>query len=320
MPKDASTSKRVRQTKGALGAAIVSLIGSDKFFDDLADILGDALPFKWLHILQYIKDAAPISLANSPRNISYQRGFDNYLNFTYVINPTYRAFQMGAKSGVYLITDFIQDGHDDVIGSADFEIRIEDSEPIGYRTPGWPKDMTEFIVLINLANDTAVDFTFLTEKNNAHLPEQESCLKKAFPILEAVLIKQFEINPKSFERQRSRPRQEDRFQNFGSDTLTDREREVVQLILIGHNSNSIALKLCVSLSTIKTHRRNIYHKLQISSQTELFSLFLLQVLSDEFEPVSEWPVMVALCRTGLAPLSQSGGATEVMLEEIAKRL
>lgn len=276
MPKDASATSRAPETEGALFASMISLLGSDRFFDGLADILGQALPFKWLHIFQYSKDTAPVALSNHPREVAYKRGFENYLNYTYVINPTYRAFQHGADSGVFLISDFIQEGYEDVIGSADFEIHIEDSEPIGYRTPGWPKNMTEFIVLINLPNGTAIDFTFLTEMGETRQKDHEKRLQDCFPVLGAVLNKQFEINPQSFEHH-ARPGQEERFQDFGSDTLTDREREVVQLILVGHNSNSIALELCVSLSTVKTHRRNIYSKLQISSQAELFSLFLLHL-------------------------------------------
>ena len=38
---------------------------------------------------------------------------------------------------------------------------------------------------------------------------------------------------------------------------------------------------------------------------------LALVLSDKCEPVSEWPVTVALCRTELTPLSESGGAVEL---------
>ncbi|WP_298851994.1 LuxR C-terminal-related transcriptional regulator [uncultured Ruegeria sp.] len=276
MPRDASTTLRTPQIEGALFASMISLIGSDRFFDGLASILGEALPFKWVHIFQYSKDTAPVALSNHPRDVAYKRGFENYLNFTYVINPTYRAFQHGANSGVFLISDFIPEGYDDIIGSTDFEIRIEDSESIGYRTPGWPKNMTEFIVLINLPNGTAIDFTFLTEMDGTLHKDHEKRLQDCFPILDAVMNKQFEICPQSFEHH-ARPGQEERFQDFGGDALTDREREVVQLILVGHNSNSIALKLCVSLSTVKTHRRNIYSKLQISSQAELFSLFLLHL-------------------------------------------
>jgi len=36
-----------------------------------------------------------------------------------------------------------------------------------------------------------------------------------------------------------------------------------------------------------------------------------QALSDKCEPVSEWPVTVALCRTELAPLGESGGAVKL---------
>ncbi len=56
--------------------------------------------------------------------------------------------------------------------------------------------------------------------------------------------------------------------------LTDREREVVSLILKGHSSESIGLCLTISEETVKTHRKNAYAKLTISSQSELFALFI----------------------------------------------
>ncbi len=149
MPKDTTSSLPTLTPEDALHAKLIGLIGSDHFFDRLAVVLAEALPFKWLHLFQYFKDTAPIGLGNYPRNVAYKRGYENYLNFTYVINPSYRAFQLGTPSGVFLISDFIQDGYDDIIGSADCEIRIDESESIGYRTPGWPKNMTEFIVLVD---------------------------------------------------------------------------------------------------------------------------------------------------------------------------
>ena len=41
------------------------------------------------------------------------------------------------------------------------------------------------------------------------------------------------------------------------------------------------------------------------------STALKSVLSDKCEPVSEWPVTVALCRTELAPLSESSASIEL---------
>jgi DNA-binding CsgD family transcriptional regulator len=56
--------------------------------------------------------------------------------------------------------------------------------------------------------------------------------------------------------------------------LTPREREIVDLILAGNGSQQIAQRLFISLGTVKNHRKNIYGKLNISSQAELFNLFL----------------------------------------------
>jgi len=60
---------------------------------------------------------------------------------------------------------------------------------------------------------------------------------------------------------------------FGSSTLTPRERDVVRLILRGYPSKSVARELNISTQTEQVHRKNIYHKLGISSHSELFTLF-----------------------------------------------
>jgi two-component system response regulator NreC len=51
--------------------------------------------------------------------------------------------------------------------------------------------------------------------------------------------------------------------------LSDREREVFQMIAEGRPTKEIAEILCVSVSTIKTHRANIMEKLQISNLSQL---------------------------------------------------
>lgn len=51
--------------------------------------------------------------------------------------------------------------------------------------------------------------------------------------------------------------------------LSNREREVFQLIAEGHSTRQIADLLCVSISTIKSHRANIMEKLAIESPVKL---------------------------------------------------
>ncbi len=47
--------------------------------------------------------------------------------------------------------------------------------------------------------------------------------------------------------------------------LTEREREILQLVAEGLTNQEIAAKLCISTSTVDTHRKNIMAKLDIHS-------------------------------------------------------
>jgi len=55
----------------------------------------------------------------------------------------------------------------------------------------------------------------------------------------------------------------------GSEVLTDREREVLQLLAEGKSTKQIALKLHISVKTVETHRRQIMNKLDIYTVAEL---------------------------------------------------
>lgn len=64
--------------------------------------------------------------------------------------------------------------------------------------------------------------------------------------------------------------------NIESETekiLSTREYEIAKLINEGYSSSQIGEKLFISLNTVKTHRKNIYKKLEISSSRELKEFF-----------------------------------------------
>jgi two-component system, NarL family, response regulator LiaR len=56
--------------------------------------------------------------------------------------------------------------------------------------------------------------------------------------------------------------------------LTEREREVLALMVEGLSNSQIAVKLSVSSSTIKSHVSNVLSKLGVTSRTEAVSLAL----------------------------------------------
>jgi DNA-binding CsgD family transcriptional regulator len=64
------------------------------------------------------------------------------------------------------------------------------------------------------------------------------------------------------------------FDRFGESVLTERERQISQLLLRGHSSKSIARVLDIAPGTVMVHKRNLFAKLNIGSQYELFSLLI----------------------------------------------
>ncbi|HQO87973.1 MAG TPA: LuxR C-terminal-related transcriptional regulator, partial [Bacteroidia bacterium] len=50
--------------------------------------------------------------------------------------------------------------------------------------------------------------------------------------------------------------------------LSERERLIVDLLSKGMRYKEIADQLFLSTETVRTHIRNIYHKLQVNSRTE----------------------------------------------------
>lgn len=55
--------------------------------------------------------------------------------------------------------------------------------------------------------------------------------------------------------------------------LTNREAEILNLMMHGHSNSDISTKLYISIDTVKKHVGNIFAKLGISSRVQLIGLF-----------------------------------------------
>jgi two-component system response regulator NreC len=65
------------------------------------------------------------------------------------------------------------------------------------------------------------------------------------------------------------------------DPLSDREREVLRLLALGHTNQEIAKMLYISVRTAETHRAHIMRKLDLSSRAELVRYALAEGLLEE---------------------------------------
>jgi DNA-binding NarL/FixJ family response regulator len=66
-----------------------------------------------------------------------------------------------------------------------------------------------------------------------------------------------------------------------TDPLSEREREVMRLLALGHTNQEIAKLLYISVRTAETHRAHIMQKLRLSTRAELVRHALEQGLLDD---------------------------------------
>jgi two-component system response regulator NreC len=67
------------------------------------------------------------------------------------------------------------------------------------------------------------------------------------------------------------------------DPLSDREREVLRLLALGHTNQEIAKQLYISVRTAETHRAHIMQKLRLQTRAELVSYALDRGLLEQQE-------------------------------------
>ena len=79
------------------------------------------------------------------------------------------------------------------------------------------------------------------------------------PAIAGIVVKEL-TRPKTSRARRSAS---------AAQSLTSREREVLQLISEGHSARDIALRLHLSVKTIETHRRQMMAKLEINNVADL---------------------------------------------------
>lgn len=63
--------------------------------------------------------------------------------------------------------------------------------------------------------------------------------------------------------------QQKKMQEVDESNLTERERQILQLLIKGNSYKEIAANIFISTETLNTHIKNIYRKLNVHSRSEL---------------------------------------------------
>ena len=174
-----------------------------------------------------------------------------------MLDPFYALFKNSAPEGIYRLQDLAPDN----FYNCEY-----------YRSYYTQTGLTdESCLLINMDDDHAILVSLGNRDTPPAAANRLANLQAVLPVLSALFHKQQSAG--EGEITFSAPLDK-AFRNFGRDHLSNREREVIQLILKGHSNKSIAQLLDISVDTVKVYNKRFHTKLEISSQAELFSLFL----------------------------------------------
>jgi two-component system response regulator NreC len=141
---------------------------------------------------------------------------------------------------------------------------LEATRQIGKRFPE-----VKVLVLTMHTNEEYI-FQFLQVGASGYLVKQ-SAPNELVAAIHAVFQGDYYLSPsisktviEEYVRQAKAAGSEDSYE-----TLTDREREVLQLITEGYSNREVAEQLHISVKTVGVHRINLMHKLNIHNMTEL---------------------------------------------------
>ncbi|MEX3845476.1 response regulator transcription factor [Paraburkholderia sp. BR10882] len=255
-------------------AAVIDSLGDVRSFQATFDAVGRHLSFELVSIMVYRGRGRPVLAYDTFDGTPYHQGLLNYLQFSYVLSPFYQAYLDGISPGVYRMRDLVPDEYPVSDAFKSVPAALCHAEEVNYLTDGWPAQQEELLLLVGLPDGAMAEVSFLRPQSELGISNQEiEVAADLAPFVSAVV----RANWDRLNRERHQMPDagiDAAFATFGRDALSAREAEIVRLILQGHSSVSISLRLNISITTVKSHRKNAYAKLNISTQSELMALFL----------------------------------------------
>ncbi len=262
-----------RDWAGAQPALVVA-VGDDTFPAQLDAALRLVAPFDLSCAFAYPTAEKPHLLHNGLGTVSAPEIMRNYLGGTYLLDAVYTACRRQTPAGLYRLAELAPD--------AFFEGEYYNSPDVHPCISMESGVLAEEIVFL-ARNTQGVDLAYSLLRQNGSPVFSDNdlaALRAVAPMVMAFMVRHWQ-GLRGSGAVAVGDGIEQAFATFAAARLTAREQTIVSLILRGHSSASIGLNLGIAEGTVKIHRKHIYAKLDISSQTELFNLFVRHILRGE---------------------------------------
>ncbi|MBA6413448.1 helix-turn-helix transcriptional regulator [Parahaliea sp. F7430] len=247
-------------------ALLIESIQTADFSARLIDTLRSLVPIDDATVILYPARGFPLlEYFEEPEELGHST-LDHFIRAAFVLDPFYIA---GTEQhfGVFRLQELSPEG-------------FKDSEYYKnwYRNCGY---QDECGYILRLSDDAFINIALGKTKPNSHFSDsQVERLRSIAAVIDTLCRKHWELDtdaaPDAIDL---RQQLHQALKHFGRSLLTEREAQVINLVLHGHSTKTVADKLSISIETVKLHRKHAYAKLEVSSQAELFYLFLDSLMS-----------------------------------------
>ncbi|MCX7304891.1 MAG: helix-turn-helix transcriptional regulator [Hyphomicrobiales bacterium] len=261
-----------RPNVAALLGAVAPLIAGPPQTDDLVgraflDATRSLARIDHVVVFAYRGHAKPVDLYSTFNPAAYRTFVSLYQAGPYLLDPFFHAALAG-KTGLWRMGDLAPDRFFSSDYFRTYYSQTELAEEIGFFVP--------------VAHGTTVVLSLMRGTDRRIFTRTEMALLRAAVPFVHSLTRTFWGNAASRFGRATDSASLSQAPEAGREwkpswdlrNLTRREALIVDLVLRGHSSEAIGQQLGTSTGTVKVHRRNIYRKLNISSQTQLLSLYL----------------------------------------------
>jgi DNA-binding CsgD family transcriptional regulator len=249
-------------------AAAIAALNQPTFPARLADFVHACVPYDNLGVFAYRGEAKPLVLHTSYGASVVHASLEEYVDGAYLLDPFFRAHLARVPAGIYGLQDVAPDHFRRSAYYRSYYRKTTITDEIcaiAYTQSG-------YCVQVSIGMDITSARTF-SRRDHAALKRQEpvitALMERHWAELEAPAAEGAGEDEPAIAGKLMRALQRAR-----GIELSMRQAEVALLILQGHSSASIALRLDISPQTVKVHRKLLYAKCEICSQAELFAMML----------------------------------------------
>lgn len=249
-------------TEEALGAAI-DAVGRAEFMPAVLDYLRTLAPFHGCLALLFENGKRPVHVYDNVRAERRAVVIDRYLDGAYLLDPFREYFLNSRGDAVARLREVAPDRFRNSTYYQSYYSHIRLRDEIG--------------LFVALANGKTLFFSIAPVDAEREFSQGDvRALRRALPVLSALCRRHFDRYDHGEAGTLSVNVEEVLTAGAGA-CLSRREGQIAALILKGHSTEAIARLIGISGGTVKLHRKNIYRKLGISSQGELFNLLLSEL-------------------------------------------